>query len=214
LKNLHQLHAVFDKFIFPPVVYIFEVTDVKKRGGINVIEENRIELPSIIFTNPIFTNEGLIVLTHELAHSIVKEIIYNKDQEANKRLFDAYAGLVKAAGWDIPIPSFSNPALETSPYFTIFDESHYVKREEPQESYNIHFYGHPYSDHTELFSSALTVFRFFPSEFIKGYNQLNEEQKGLVREAVHAIFNVLEFLNPNIDDIKRLIPEYESLRSI
>jgi hypothetical protein len=214
LKNLHQLHAVFNRFTIPSVVYIFEVTDPKNRGGINVIEENRIELPSIIFTNPIFTNEGLIVLTHELAHSIVKEIIYNKDQEANKRLFDAYAGLVKAAGWDIPIPSFFNPALETSPYFTIFDESHYVKREEPQESYNIHFYGHPYSDHTELFSSALTILRFFPSEFIQRYNQLNEEQRGLVKEVVGAILNALEFLNPNTGDIELLIPEYKSLKSI
>jgi hypothetical protein len=71
----------------------------------------------------------------------------------------------------------------------------------------------PTSRENELFSSALTIFRFFPSEFIQRYNQLNEKEKGLVREVVHAVFNVLKFLNPNIDDIKRLIPEYESLKS-
>jgi hypothetical protein len=74
--------------------------------------------------------------------------------------------------------------------------------------------GKPTSRENELFSSALTILRFFPSEFIQRYNQLNEEQRGLIREVVRAILNVLEFLNPNTGDIELLIPEYKSLKSI
>jgi len=209
LQKLHQLHRVFDKFTFPPKVYIFEVEDEESRGG--SYGGDKIELPSNIFTCPIFSNEGITKLFHELSHSVVDAIISNtRDQRANRILFTAYEQLVRKAGWKIPVPTFSllgaPEEIENNPYFSIFDESSYVKKVQKN-------YGHPYSDHNELFASALTVFRFFPYEFVQRYNQLASGQK-VVASVVRAIFDALESINPKREDINDLLPQQALLRKV
>jgi hypothetical protein len=211
LKELHQLHEAFERFGLPSTVYIFEVKEENLRSGVNIYTEDRIELPSNIFTRPIFTNEGVMKLFHELCHGIIKIIIFNqKNQRVNIELFNTYKQLVKEAGWDIPMPAFSffgpPEEIENNPYFSIFDESSYTKAYQD--------YGHPYSDYNELFASALTVFRFFPNEFVQRYNQLTDEQKKQVASVVRVIFNALESINPNHNDINNLLPQQDLLRKI
>lgn len=168
-------------------------------------------MPSIIFTNPKFSNEGIIKLFHELCHSIfLKSILYNQNNpRLNMELYNAYKTLIKESGLAnlILISKLTGPLkeIEDNDYFSIFDESSYISGIDIS-------YGHPYSDHNELFASALTVFRYFPDEFIERYRKLSSDKQKVIGEVVKTIFSVLESINS--DNINNLLPKYNSLKNL
>ena len=226
LKELHEQHKVFDKFTAPYGVFILkseklagmndEDLEERMRGGYCNYDDSRIYLPSIIFTNPRFPNEGRMKMYHELAHVIMNSVINDdRDQRVNIALFSAYAELVKAAGYDIPMPTFSMfgppDEIENNPCFSIFDESSYLKGVAEQRF--IQGYGHPYNSHNETFASALAVFRFFPDEFARRYEKLGGNVKKAVRNAANAVLNVVEAMNPDENALQTLLPEYRTLKT-
>lgn len=225
LKEIHEEHKAFDNFTVPYITYIYKsekelgMTDdffEEKRGGVCMNNEARIYLPSIIFTNPKSANEGIIKMYHELAHVIMHRVINDdSDQRLNIATFNAYAALVEAAGYEIPMPTFNllgpSEEVETNPCFSIFDESNYLKGKVDRRF--IQGYGHPYSSHNEMFASAIAVFRFFPDEFTSLYQNLNAPAKKAVRNAARTVLSIVETINPNEDKLRLLLPEYELLKS-
>lgn len=216
LKKLHQLSRDFDSFCLPPAVYIFEVERETMRGGMISYDEDRIELSSIIFTHPKFPNEGEMKLFHELSHAIAFEIVFAPEyQRLSKNLIEAYEQLVTKAGWKVPVPSFSllgpPKEIEDNPYFSIFDESSYIKEKRTEERFIARF-GHPYSDCSELFASALTVLRYFPKEFIERYKQLKPDQQETIRLVTRTILESLESINYYA--METLLPHYDLLKKL
>jgi hypothetical protein len=226
-KKIYEICKIFyNRFIsYFPRVYIFEYRKrpwykVSDDFGSYIYEENRIELASKNFTNPLFPNEGIITAFHELSHVIVKEIVFDEDQRLNQILFEVFKVLNDKSGIKV-FSRYSIPPkeeikavekLEDNVYFSIFDESFYIKKVYRIET----LLGHPYDDYSELFASALTVLRFFPNEFIQRYNQLNPEQRKVVAKVVRTIFKILEsilkYKDRSSEDIKELLPQKDLLK--
>ena len=74
-------------------------------------------------------------------------------------------------------------------------------------------YGHPYGNYDEMFASALTVFRFFPDEFINRYEKLGGDIKKAVRNAANSVLNVVETVNTDEAALQTLLPEYRTLKT-
>ena len=217
LRNIYELRKLSGKFNFPspPDILIFKSTDKENRGGEYSYIDDSIYLPSILFTEPDFENEGTFSLWHELSHGIYQNAINERrDQRIVSKLFDAYKNLIEAAGYKIPMPSYSlfgvPKQVAENPYFRIFSESSYVPSKRPVGVE----YGHPYSDDTELFASGLTILRFFPNEFTERFKSLDQNQQLVVGNAAACIIDVLEKINPEEEALMELLPQYRQLKTL
>ena len=211
LKRIHEISESFDAFSNPLSIYIyrFDGDEVMQGYHLSGFDYNRIH--SNHFLKPRFEDDGVLGIFHELAHGIMSDkILSNKEQYSNQTLMKAYNRLRKASEvyiGETPEDEFIITPL--SPYFNIFTESSYVGHLAKKEVRA----GHPWDNHNELFASALSVFRFFPYEFMHRYAELDEQKQDLIGKACKAVFGVLEFVNLNKKDLTRLLPKYEELKS-
>lgn len=216
IEAVARLLHDFEHFSLVPAVYIYGTKDPTHRGGEFDPTFNRVAISSIVFEKPLFKDEGLAKVFHEQVHGVFEGVLNNEaDQRLNIVMFNAYAALVKAAGYELPMPSFSllgPPAeIEKNSPFTLFDESTYTP---PPPKGSISEYGHPYSSHNELFASASTVIRFFPQEFAERFRHLDEKQQALARDVLAAVDQVYSGLTDELAYVARLLPALAELRTL
>ncbi|MEK6979514.1 MAG: hypothetical protein AABW86_04795 [Candidatus Micrarchaeota archaeon] len=232
LSGANATYWAFENFgaTEPPIV----VHDYAESGH---YAPTTIVLPSkeLISTRTIY--DGTEYLTHELGHGLYRTLDHSVDlfpyqaqcwpPKAIESIHMAYSSLRNAFKLEKPwlilrdqltyqftftvftifSPDFIRPyAFEYSTYFAMFDESNYMTK-------GVRL-GHPYTHPTELFASALTVFRFYPREFIARYELLSDEIRGVVREAALFILDALEVADNGRGKVSILIPEYELLKVV
>ncbi|MBI5051622.1 hypothetical protein HZC08_02575, partial [Candidatus Micrarchaeota archaeon] len=73
--------------------------------------------------------------------------------------------------------------------------------------------GHPYSNEMELFASALTVFRFFPKQFVEYFDSSGEERKKVVAAAGLEVIRIVEKMAPDPEVARELLPEVEMIKT-
>ncbi len=199
-------------------IYIYK-NDDPGRGGDFDPSTKRIDLPSIMFTDPVFKDEGIIRLSHEMAHAIMSNVINNHlDPRLNVMLVEVYKNLVLAAAtidpklFTFPMRTFSlfgaPEEVRNNPYFSIFSESSYVKTDANKDV--LATYSHPFSNHDELFASALTVLRSFPDQFIARYMTLDPKMREPIREVVQTIIGPLPQESEGFP-MKDFLPAYDRL---
>lgn len=213
-------HAKMLKNFLPdsPRIYILKHREGLQRSGYHAREERYEALMSIKLTEPLYPNEALMSLDHELSHGIMDSIMQDSaDQRVNVQIWQAYEEVLKEAGFKVPmpVPKLLPPPREALnlPTFAIFREGSYTQEKYGLEADGMH--GHPYTNSTELFASGLTVLRFFPNEFINRFTKLTPSQKKAVRAAFHAFLAVLEdqAKTPEIEKaIQTLLPQIDELR--
>lgn len=209
LEEIHRHIWLFSSFNFlKRPVPVFIRNEAEERGGVFDYDNYRIHLPSVIFTNPEFENEGLAKLDHELAHAIMQGLGANSvDQRLNIRIYNAYKDLVEGAGFQFPFrPNIlGSIPTELLRFFEIFDESSYVEFNNKSGS----DYGHPWQNFHELFASGLTVLRYFPHKFVEKYNNLPEDKRKLVKEVVEAIISVPRAYYK--EKFSKILPEHQQI---
>lgn len=203
--RISGLHGVFTKFASEPTVFIRR----ERKHGYGAYNPDAIHLPSRIFINPKHQNEGIIVLFHELAHGLIYEVTVADKQTANMAMYRAYEHLVKRSG--VEIASVKSLLLfghsqkrRENPYFSIFDESTYINVNGIQRN--------PTLNYRELFATTLTVFRFFPDQFIERFEGFSLRHKSALVQVGRAVFECLDFLNDDPKELARLLPKHARLK--
>ncbi|MBI2048053.1 MAG: hypothetical protein HYT27_02845 [Parcubacteria group bacterium] len=207
-QKIKELSLPLLPYVFSPTIQrisISLVNEERRRGSMYSLPNNTIEAPYVMFSAPLYENEGERRVFHDLVHAIEKAM-QEKSSENIQLLRNAYEYLVLHAGFNSMSDKlhFSNKT-ENNPYFKIFDESSYTPPFRPSP------YGHPYASHSELFASALTIFRFFPDEFIRRFRELNPHAQETVRFVTKQLFEGLLLYNPDIKALQKLIPRYEEV---
>jgi len=212
LDKLASTAHLFDSFIDTPI-YVYNSIDQLSRGGDYDSTDDRAEMSSLSFTDPLFKDNELAIGFHELSHAMLqRQIDLENDEVPVTKMIEAYRGLARAGGFRLPIEISGllgpGPELESSPVFAIFDESYYVDQAKiKQMEKKGDSYGHPYSNFNELFASAMTVVHFFPEQFIHRYGSLAPRQQIAVKNVVGALDTIIHsFPYASKRDIAKLQP--------
>lgn len=191
MRELLHLQRVF--LDYAPVASV-TITEEEECHGFAPLET--ILLSRGCVTNPAFEDQDKVALYHELAHSLLDHNKEPRNIEEYLRLEDAHSHF-----------------KESNFPFDIFDEDSYVKVD-PK-------YGHPGDNHMELFASALTIFRFFPEEFIARYKGEGEfvllwrSTREGISEVGLAVLDVLQSINPDKpEEMRQILPDYDRIRKV
>jgi hypothetical protein len=244
LQEITKELSVFAELLSnPPLpLYIHNTDTPKDRGGNFDNQKYEVHLPKTVFAEPLYANEGIMLITHEFAHGVLDRVLANRSRpEVTRSISEAYEDWVRAAkqadpqntSIKLPMPSFSASgvpeSIENNPVFSLFDESNYVKPINPPEGYDSHGgHGHPFSNYSELFASATSVLRWHPEEFIKRYTELPDEFKPVMNNVVQQVFNVYgSFGYPDTSDqpikdafdtasevAQKMFPQFEKIKDI
>ena len=203
LKEIHEISLLFDEFSNTRPIYIYRFQGDEARQGMHLQSKYNL-VHSNYFTPPRLEIDGIATVFHELSHGIMSgSVLFSRDQKPNNKLMQAYDLLGKARD------AYRNKKLHRDP-FEIFTESSYLSTIAGKEMTG----GHPWDNHNELFASALTIFRFFPDEFIQRYASLSSTEKDFTKGVCNAIFNILESINPETKALQKLLPKYEKLKQL
>ena len=204
------------------------------------IEQKHVEMPSGVVTNPRFENESQMLLFDALARQLAVRNSIDPNQRPHIQLFESYLRLVETLGFrptwtHIPFSErygqqtkkhlFTSEGQEEAaknPNFSIFHALSYIPSGQGSDT----SITASYIGDLGLFVAALTVFRFFPKEFMTRYNNDTSIRKDLVKPPANAVLDSLEARMPNPDDtsvvngrkkrdedILRLTPAFYELRS-
>lgn len=214
LDEVHALSLVFMKFCLEPDVLILppNFPGFSERWGplFGVADPDSISLSSLHFTNPSFPGQHLLVAFHEFSHVI----LYDYHDFRRMELSDLFKLLSKKSSIErlaaVLLFNIANTYNKENGIFRIFDESSYFKDKYGTKS---NHFGHPYSNHQELFASALTVFRFFPEEFLERLNELELNERKLVSSIASCILRILEHRSSASEDLVELLPEFYKIKS-
>ncbi len=230
-KDICAVQQLFSNLGIQLPIYIFAETDPSGRGGDFSPANHYAEVPSIIFTEPVFANEGQMKLYHELSHALLNNLIYNRlfASDGNKwnprleNLMNAFEGLRIAVGKpeDGQLSGIAGAPtdIKKNPYFAMFGESNYVQTTDKDE---LTHYSHPFDNYDELFASSMTVLHFFGRKFIDNYKEYQAnhtiEHIDLIANVANAIIDLVEYFARGAEDpetlIKQVLPEYDELKAV
>lgn len=216
IEEAEQIIKHFEKYQYMPQVVIL---DYEKSGIKMGLLSQVVYLSSPLFTHPDPPNEGFLALHHELSHVLFAAVRNNiVDQRLNGRMFDTYKALVDSVSksgqcGELAVPfAFSvRDCVGNSPQFSNLDEDTYMKRLNVSKGG-----GHPHDNYDELFASSLTVFRYFPDQFLERFFESDPETK---KAASKVLNNVVDILG-SYDKLGRgsavswFIPQIDLLRPV
>jgi len=210
----YPLKSVITELVTPFQYYVSEETTVSisddpdASGGYGCLPQPcSVMLAVSSFLNPAFPEDGKVSTIHELFHAVfngIRAVEYARQHSAFKK---TYRNFVRAAGYRPYSREFySSARTGQSPLFNLVDESSYIA--------NPSSYGHPYSNHRELFASTLTVTSVFPEQFLDRLKLFSDSQKRAVATVYFASISILLTFNENKDNLNTLLPNHERIANI
>lgn len=189
-----------------PFVYLYANAVFDDRDGTRYSDGgNNIMFQRESFTKPIFQNEGFVRLGRKLATAMFSRS-YERLSGQEHPFYRAHAD-IQAVTPDTKVPIMQAPVMRQ-----IYDLNYYV-RSDGQFAY---FGNNPYLFMGSLFSSAATIFKFYPTQFMNAFRGLKPEQRPLVKAVADRTLEIIESLKP-VDDntnITALIPNALQIRAL
>lgn len=164
-----------------------------------------VKLGSASFTHNFFPGQGNWVAYHELAHLALLVLEYRDPSLYRKaEQIHAHASLATLDGF-----------LTNRMFNHLFDEPEYVPRPDIDPNRPV---SRPYDNVSELFASAMSVFRFSPDEFARRYLEMKQTagtEAAVAREMGIVVLDLLQGINPDEPKLMRkILPSYDKIRGL
>ena len=171
------------------------------------------------YTAPKLPTAGDSMVFHECAHGVIEQCERRAGKEKNTafdRFTSAYKRLMAYCLLPVPFPEFAandeRQKMEKSENFellSLFDESSYVGDDSPYSRI-----GHPYDNQWELFSSLLTVMRFYPDQMLQRYKKFDQTTREELRNVIYSGLACLKELNKDQRFAWQLIPAMDKFTAL
>lgn len=186
----------FDRFSGAlPRIYVYNALGEGDRAGYKYTElGKRVVLPSAVFTDPEFKQEGYIQLCQALAHEMIRE-------KTNFVSDDPF------------VPAYERAVRQYRVQGTAFQNIFNLNYHKGLPPHILHTAIDPFRSQEALFVSALTTLKMYPERFFEEYSDLGSEDKDAVREVVFGVERTLnEAKSPhNSAKVVDLIPKIDQI---